>query len=198
MRLRRPSLTYLYGVFLGVWLVVACPIWANQIAISLKGDWVDSALSEALSQKYGSPVKVHNAYFVNWHELRFGTFTIDSQEGNPLVRASSGVLRLLRLDLSAKGASETEIRFKDISFTRAYYNSTTAASKWRYFLKKPIHVKELCFLIRQNRARTKVEVTDCRSEGVRIAGSVEVARSGARKDDLRVSVSTWTALRSMF
>ncbi len=197
MTIRDSSLARLYGLFAGVWLVIASPLWINQTAASFHGDWADAALSDVLSQKYGSPVTVRNVHFERWYSLRFGAFAIDSKEGKPLVRASGGILRLIRFDLSAKGASETEIRFEDIFFTKDYYGNSQAVGSWRFLLRKPIHVQELCFLVKQNRSGTKVAVTNCRSEGVQIAGGIEVGRSGKMRDNLEVSVSPWTALRSM-
>lgn len=193
----RLSLVYFYGLLVLGWLVIASPLWTYHPATSLRGDWVDAAISDVLSEKYGSQVTVRNAYFSRWCELTFGAFAIDSKEGKPLVRASGGRLRLCKLDLSAKGSSETEIRFEDILFTKDYYGSSRAAGNWRFLLRKPIRIEELCFLVKQDRTKTKVAVTGCRSEGVRIAGDIEMGRSGVLSDNLEVSVSPWTALRSI-
>ncbi len=192
------ALVRLYGLLAGVWVVVASPIWVNQLATSLRGDWADAALSDVLSEKYGSPVRVRDVHFERWYALRFSALAIDSKEGRPLVRASGGTMRLRHLDLSKYGTSETELRFEDIFFTKDYYASSRAKGTWGFLLQKPIHINALCFLVRQNRSGMKVVVTDCRSEGIQIKGGVEVGRSGTFRDTLQVSVSPWTALRSMF
>ena len=172
MTIHSLSLTRLYGLLAGIWLIAASPLWMNQLATSFRGDWADAALSDVLSHKYGSPVSVRNVHFERWCSLRFGALAVDSREGKPLVRASGGALRLNRLDLSPKGTSETEIRFENIFFTKDYYGSSQAVGNWKYLMRKPIHVQELCFLVKQSRSSTTVTVRDCRSEGVRIAGGV--------------------------
>ena len=178
------------------WLV-ASPLWINRAVASMKGPWLDNAVSDVLSERYGSPVAVRNVHFERWDFLRFGEFAVDTKEGKPLIRATGGAIRLHRLDLSKKGASETFIHFENIFFTRAYYGNSPAAGTWKFLLHKPLHIRELCFLVTQDRVSTKVRVIDCRSEGVRISGDLEVKRSGTFRNDLRVNISPWTALYSM-
>ena len=187
----------LYGLLAIAWVFIAAPLWTNELASLLQGDWADQAVSETLSKKYGSPVMVQNVHFDRWWSLRFGSLTIQSTAGKELIRASGGTLRLRRLDLFRSKSLEMEIRLRGVSFTKEYYRNAPGELSWKNLLRKPIRVEALSLLISKNPSGMEVHVTDCRSKGVKIEGGLQLENSGLRHDGLRVSVSTWTALRSM-
>ena len=196
-RLPHSLLTRLFGVFLVLWLVAAFPIWTNPLAASLRGGWVDEAFSQVLTEKYGSPIRVQNVYFEQWRLIRFGTIRIDSRDGIEMVNASGGLLYLRSFSFLKDSCAETYIQLHDIAFTREYYKNSAAAGAWGHLMHKPIHVDLLRLRVVQDRSGMQVYVTDCRSEEVKIDGSIRLDKAGVRKDNLQVSISTWAALRAI-
>lgn len=188
----------LFGLFVALWFFAAFPLWINQLASSMRGPWVDQAVSQILTDKYGSPVQVQGVYFDRWHRMHFGPIRILSKEGSEMIQASSGSLNLHSLSFLKTRSAETYIRLQNIQFTKEYYKNSTTAGFWGYLMRKPIHVDLLGLRVVENdRSGMQVYVTDCRSKNVKIDGSIEYDRSGTCKNNLQVSVGTWTALRSI-
>ena len=187
----------LFCVFMGLWLITAFPLWTNVLASSLRGAWVDQAFSTVLTEKYGSPVQVRDVYFERWYLVHFGAIRIDSNSGTELISASGGTLYLSSLSFFKDGINETYLQLNDIAFTKEYYKDSAAAGAWGHLMRRPIHVDQLCLRVVQDRSGMQVTVTDCRSEEVKIDGSIKLDQAGVRKNDLQISISTWAALRSI-
>ncbi len=190
----------LISVFFIIWVALSTPSWlstGSRDAIqNLKGEWVDTALSDILSERYDCPVKVSNVRFVNWSEIHFAAISIRTREGRDLIYGSHGSFTLKQMRLKHDPLFETEIDLSDVYFTKEYYKNSPALKKWGYLVRKPIAVKQLKLRVVQDPQVTRLNIIDCRSDILGLEGGLVIDKTGKIEDKVKVSYNTWALLRN--
>lgn len=192
----------LVSLFFIIWVFISTPLWietGSRYAFqNLKGEWVDTALSDILSERYDCPVKVTDVLFQSWSEIHFGTISIRTREGRDLIYGSHGSFALKQMRLKHHPLFETEIDLRDVYFTKEYYKSSPALKKWGFLMNKPIPVKRLKLRVVQNPELTRLSIIDCKSDILNLEGGLIIDKSGKIENKVEVSYKTWALLRSTF
>lgn len=186
-------------LFVSLWLVrVAAPGAADLVYTPIRGQWVDRAVSESLSKKYGHPVVVQNAMLIKWSALYADDVRIFSPTGELLISAGPSRLSLRKMSLKKDMLFSTEIVLQAVEFHRAYYKDQSQFKPWSEWIKKPIRAKRLKLGVVQTDHFTGLSVMDCESDDVKISGYIVAQEGRIVHDRLSVQASTLKMLRKFF
>lgn len=184
--------------FLAIWIVLSIPNWTQTALQSLKGEWVDVAFSDVLSERYGCQVTVKNVHFDNWSLIRFESLRVCSFEGKPLIYGSAGSFQLWRAELWKMMIFETEVQLKNVRFTKEYYKDNPALKKWSSWMKRPIAMEKLDLRVIQCPNRTLLGIIRCESKDIALEGGLLIDSTGKIENKIRAYISPWTLVRSLF
>lgn len=179
-------------------LLVCMPFFINNAVAALHGDWVDRALSDVLTEKYGCSVTVKNVRLPRWRDIYFSSLDVRAQTGNMLIRSTRGSLHLKNFDLFGKAPMETELNLYHVIFFHEYYKNSPAFKRWKRALKKPVEVEELLLRVVQSEEKTWVQILKSRSKDVFLDGEILIDASGHLHDEIHARYSPWMMFTSLF
>ena len=163
----------------------------------IQGDWVDQALGQVLSKKYSQTVQVQKARITHWSDIQFKSMKVFSKKNDLLISASSGRIRLKNLRLWKNPGFETEIDLKGVAFSKHYYQNTDKFKPWIYWMRKPVYVANLRIDVVQGQGLTAIKILECVSRDVALSGHMVIKQAKIMRDDILVSLSPLTFLRTI-
>ncbi len=189
-------------LFFITWIAASLPCWSKNLSDvalqQIRGNWVDVAFSDILSERYDCPVRVSRVVFKNWSEIHFASIRIRSKAGRELIYGSKGSFKLRKMELKKQAVFETEINLKNVFFTKEYYKDQPALKKWGYLMHKPIAIKDIRLNVVQNREFTRLNILDCESDMLHLEGGLVIDKTGKVKDSIKATYNPWALLRSTF
>ncbi len=163
----------------------------------IQGDWVDQALGQVLSKKYSQTVQVQKARITHWSDIQFQSLKVFSKKNDLLLSATSGRIRLKSLRLWKNPGFETEIDLKGVAFSKHYYQNTDKFKPWIYWMKKPVYVDKLRIDVVQGQGLTAIKILECVSRDVVLSGLMVIKQAKIMQDDIFVTLSPLTFLRTI-
>ena len=163
----------------------------------IQGDWVDKALGQILSKKYGQTVQVEKAKITRWSDIQFQSMKVFSKNRNLLISASSGRVRLKSLQVWKNPGFRTEIDLKGVTFSRHYYQNADKFGPWVYWMTKPVYVTNLKIDVIQGQGLTAIEILHCVSRDVVLSGGMVIKQAKILQDNILVSLSPFALFRTI-
>ncbi len=170
----------------------------DHLTLPIQAPWIDAALGQALSEKYGEAVSVKDVKIVRWDDVRFKELTVlSNSDGELLIHADSGRISLKKMGLRKGSYFETEVQLEHVEFSKNYYKNSEKLRPWVYLMWRPFCVENLGLLISQGGGETTVRVTKCESEDILISGTLALRNWQIVRDNISTSLSPLTLLKMM-
>ena len=143
---------------------------------TVRGPWLDSVFSSALSQRLGWEVECKNVRMARWSRMDFDSATVKSGPKDTLAKTGAGAILFQSSPLNLIGAvTRTNLDLKQISLAEDFGGNTPFASSLpEGLIKSPLNVDEASVIVAKHDKLTNIHLIRFVSEGVVLRGGAQV------------------------